>query len=90
MPGFDLSQAFTTGGNARGYTLTRADILMLSGRETEPTYTVSIHSDSSNSPGASLGTLTNPVSWPTTVGPGQHRFGRRNRPGAQHDLLAHI
>ena len=36
-----------------------------------PTYTASIHSDSSNSPGTSLGTLSNP-GWPSSTGPALH------------------
>ena len=69
---YDYAQTFTTGGNAAGYRLTRVDIRMLGGTTNEPTYRVSIHSDSSNSPGTSLGTLTNPASWPSSAGLGQH------------------
>ena len=68
----DWAQPFTTGSNASGYKLTRAEIRMLGGSGTAPTYTASIHSDSSNSPGASLGTLTNPAAWPSSAGPARH------------------
>ena len=42
---------------------------MSSGGGTTPVYTVSIHSDSSNAPGTSLGTLTQQGSLPSTTGP---------------------
>ena len=42
---------------------------MSSGGGTTPVYTVSIHSDSSNAPGTSLGTLTQQGSVPSTTGP---------------------
>jgi len=65
----DSAQAFTTGSNSGGYRLTRADIsLGTSGSApgTAPTFTVTVHSNStsgcgtgfSSCPGASLGTLT--------------------------------
>ncbi len=57
----DFAQAFTTGNHASGYVLTRADIAFTDAGGS-PTYTVSIHSDSSGSPGSSLATLTNPAS----------------------------
>ena len=65
----DHAQAFTTGNNATGYTLTKAQIrLRRTSVTTSPTYTVSIHSNSSSDrPGTSLGTLTNPSSLPTTA-----------------------
>ena len=69
---FDVAQSFDTGPNPDGYKLTRADIRLLGGSGTAPTYTVSIHKDSSNDPGDSLGTLTNPASWPSTAGLAQH------------------
>ena len=59
---FDQAQAFTTGGNSAGYTLTRVEIDMQSVGENATVFTVSIHSDSSGAPGASLGTLSNPTS----------------------------
>ena len=64
---FDHAQAFTTGSHAAGYTLTRVD-LKVSHTGTMPTYTVSIHEDSSNQPGTNLSTLTNPTSLPSTAG----------------------
>ena len=71
----DWAQSFTTGSNASGYKLTRADIRMQGGSGTAPTYTASIHSDSSNSPGTSLGTLTNPAAWPSSFGLARHFAG---------------
>ena len=68
----DLAQAFTTGSSFAGYKLTRVDVRMLGGSGSTPIYEVTIRSDSSGSPGASLGTLTNPSSWPSTAGPGRH------------------
>ena len=68
----DYAQAFTTGSNDAGYAgykLTRVDLRMSSGGGTTPVYTVSIHSDSSNAPGTSLGTLTQQGSLPSTTGP---------------------
>ena len=58
----DLAQAFTTGPNGGGYTLTRVD-LNSGPTDTEPNadpLSVSIHSESSGRPGVSLGTLTGP------------------------------
>ena len=57
----DQAQAFTTGDNTGGYTLTSVDIHIY-GATGFDNLTVSINSDSSGSPGASLGTLTNPGS----------------------------
>ena len=65
---WDRAVAFTTGSHAHGYRLTRLDIRMRNGAATVPPYSVSIHSDSSGLPGASLGTLTNPSSLPTSNG----------------------
>ena len=56
----DTAQAFTTGGDARGYTLTGVNI-ELQRITTQPTYAVRIHADSSGGPGSKLGTLTNPA-----------------------------
>ena len=57
-----FAQAFTTGSHADGYKLTSAGVdLSVSSGMTDPTYSVKIHSVSSNLPGSSLGTLTNPV-----------------------------
>ena len=62
----DRAQPFTTGGNGAGYTLTAAAFRLQHAAAAVPTYTVSVHSDSSSSPGASLGTLTKPASLPTS------------------------
>ena len=72
----DYAQKFSTGSSAPGYKLTSLGIRMLDGSGTAPTYTASIHSDSSNAPDTStsgtLGTLTNPGSWPGDPGLGLH------------------
>ena len=65
---WDKAVAFTTGSHGQGYKLTRLDIRMRNAAATAPAYSVSIHSDSSSLPGASLGTLTNPSSLPTSEG----------------------
>ena len=60
---FDQAQAFTTGSNSAGYTLTSVEIEMgVDTHEYATTFTVCIHSNSSGAPGASLGTLSNPAS----------------------------
>lgn len=61
---WDMAQAFTTGGSSFGYTLTHMDLVVAKTSDSEPlpTYSVSIHSESSGNPGTSLGTLTNPAS----------------------------
>ncbi|MCY4510227.1 MAG: hypothetical protein OXG35_25190, partial [Acidobacteria bacterium] len=51
--GNDLAQAFTTGGNTTGYTLTSIEVVG-SSTGTAPTYTVAIHEDSSGEPGAKV------------------------------------
>ena len=79
----DQTQAFTTGSDAAYYTLTRVDIRVQLLVTSTPVHTVSIHSDSSNAPGASLGELTLEGSLPTTVGP-----ARFNAPGNGIDLAA--
>lgn len=80
---FDYAQAFTTGSRSDGYKLTRVDLRMRSGTGT-PTYTVRIHSDSSNSPGTSVGTaLAQQGTVPSTAG-----LVRFNAPGAGIDLTA--
>ena len=69
---FDHAQAFTTGGNADGYLLTRVEFdLSFSGTPTVPTYSVGIFAaDSSGQPtGSSLGTLTNPASLQAGLNP---------------------
>ena len=60
---WDVAQAFTAGSNASGYTLTSVDLNMTVGSSgTNPSFSVSIYSDSSGNPGTSLGTLTAPAS----------------------------
>ena len=59
---FDQAQAFTTGSNSAGYTLTSVEIDIGTTLENAPAFTVSVHSNSSGAPGASLGTLSNPAS----------------------------
>ncbi|MXY65092.1 MAG: hypothetical protein F4206_15720 [Gammaproteobacteria bacterium] len=59
------TQSFTTGGNAGGYRLTRADLDLASWNPATAVYTVTIRSDSSGNPDAVVGTLTNPGSLPT-------------------------
>ena len=60
---FDQAQAFTTGSNSDGYTLRSVEIdIGASSGEYATVFTVSIHSNSSGTPGASLGTLSNPAS----------------------------
>ena len=61
---FDQAQAFTTGNNNGGYTLTSVEIQTTDTPNLDR-LTVSIRSDSSGSPDASLGTLTNPASLPS-------------------------
>ena len=58
----DFAQAFTTGANAGGYKLTRVDLRLRTSSNISPSYSVKIFSNSSGSPGSSLGTLTNPSS----------------------------
>ena len=58
---YDHAQAFTTGDNFGGYALTSVEI-QTTGTPTLSALTVSIRSDSSGSPDASLGTLMNPGS----------------------------
>ena len=65
----DNAQPFTAGSNPGGYKLTHAAIkLKRTSATATPTYTVSVHSDSSSNPGDRVGTqLTNPGSLPTTT-----------------------
>ena len=55
----DQAQAFTTGSNSGGYSLTKVVINSLLGLGAD--YTVSVHENDSGAPGTSLGTLTNPT-----------------------------
>ena len=63
----DYAQAFTTGSNSHGYSLRSVDVefsVIQAGLSSS--LTASIHADSGGSPGSSLGTLTNPVSFPVS------------------------
>ncbi len=65
----DFAQAFTTGSNAAGYTLTRVDVFMRAGASNNPAYTaVGIHADASGVPGDSEGALSTPGSPPAAKG----------------------
>ena len=55
----DQAQAFTTGSNSGGYSLTKVVINSLLGLGAD--FTVSVHENDSGAPGTSLGTLTNPT-----------------------------
>ena len=59
---FDQAQAFTTGGNAAGYTLTRVNIDFASIGSHTTSYNVSIRTNNSGSPGTLVGNLTGPAS----------------------------
>ena len=63
---FDQAQAFTTGANAAGYTLTGVDIDFAAYSGTD-SYTVSIWTEVSGSPGVSVGNLTSPSSLTDTA-----------------------
>ncbi len=63
----DRAQQFRTGGNPQGYTLTRVDLIIRHNSGTLPGYSVSIRSGSQT--GTNLGTLSNPVTLPSTIGP---------------------
>ena len=63
----DYAQAFTTGSNSHGYSLRSVDVefsVIQAGLSSS--LTASIHADSGGSPGSSLGTLTNPASFPVS------------------------
>ena len=60
---FDQAQAFTTGMNSAGYTLTSVEIDMEAHAEDAAAFTVRIHSSNSTFvPGRRLGTLSKPAS----------------------------
>lgn len=80
---YDYGQAFTTGSHSRGYVLTSVRIRLRGGSGTGPSHRVSIHSDSSGTLGGSLGTLTNPASWPDPAALTQF-----NAPGGGIELAA--
>ncbi len=67
----DRAQAFTTGGATGGYKLTAVDIRFEQASAEDDQFdlanlAVSVHSDSSSAPGASLGTLAKPASLPSS------------------------
>ena len=62
----DIAQAFTTGANSGGYSLTGAD-MKLKFASSIQNYTVKIHKNSSGSPGDAVGTLTKPGSVPSVL-----------------------
>ena len=55
----DQTQAFTTGSNSGGYSLTK--VVIASNLSASANFTVSVHENDSGAPGTSLGTLTNPT-----------------------------
>ncbi|MYA40875.1 MAG: hypothetical protein F4Z31_03835, partial [Gemmatimonadetes bacterium] len=58
----DYAQPFTTGSNSEGYSLRSVEVEFSTiSNITSSQLTASIHSESSGSPGSSLGTLTNPA-----------------------------
>ena len=65
----DLAQAFTTGTNSAGYSLRSVDVefAVIDSGFNSSDLTASIHTDSSGSPGSSLGSLTNPSSFPASA-----------------------
>ena len=67
--GNDFHQAFTTGGSSFGYTLHSVDVEFstIDSAFSSSALTASIHADSGGSPGSSLGTLTNPASFPAST-----------------------
>ncbi|MDE2932279.1 MAG: hypothetical protein OXS47_00245, partial [Chloroflexota bacterium] len=66
--GNDSAQAFTTGSNPSGYSLTSVAVKFaaIDSSFSSSDLTASIHADSGGSPGFSLGTLTNPASFPVS------------------------
>ena len=85
---YDAAQSFTTGSTTR-YTLTSVQLdvgVAAPGNTVEPTYSVSIHADSSGEPGESLGELTKPAA----LADGVNTFtapDERRQPADRHDLL---
>ncbi|MYE50853.1 MAG: hypothetical protein F4X81_05245 [Gammaproteobacteria bacterium] len=73
----DYAQAFTTGSNTAGYTMTDVDLIAEDDPQlnpSRPAYAVSIRSDLSGVPGRSLGTLANPPSLPDRAQGSPARF----------------
>ena len=64
----DIAQAFTTGSNSFGYSLRSVDVRFnaIQSGFSSSDLTASIHAASGGSPGSSLGTLTNPASFPVS------------------------
>ena len=67
----DQAQAFTTGSNSGGYSLTK--VVIASSLNASANFTVSVHENDSGAPGTSLGTLTNPT-LPATGEAGNYEF----------------
>ena len=64
---FDRAQAFTTGSNSSGYTLTSVQLNLREDGSNSAVYTVTLHEDSSGTPSTtSLGTLTTTTALTTT------------------------
>ncbi|WP_419837574.1 choice-of-anchor R domain-containing protein [Candidatus Poriferisodalis sp.] len=65
---FDVAQAFSTGGNAAGYTLSSVDVRFseLADAAAASKVTVSVHAEASGRPGAVVGALTWPSFTPFT------------------------
>ena len=65
----DIAQAFTTGSNSFGYSLRSVDVRFnaIQSGFSSSDLTASIHAASGGSPGSSLGTLTNPASFPAST-----------------------
>ena len=65
---YDFAQAFTTGSNSAGYSLRSigVEFATIQSGFSSSSLTASIHADSGGSPGNSLGTLTNPASFPVS------------------------
>ena len=79
------AQAFTTGDNSDGYTVTSVGLDLSSGADHTINFTVGIWTNSnSNLPGSSLGTLTQPAS---LISGGQRVHDLRNHVGGQYNLL---
>ena len=66
---YDFAQAFTTGSNSAGYSLRSVGVefATIQSGFSSSSLTASIHADSGGSPGSSLGTLTNPASFPVST-----------------------
>ena len=67
----DQAQAFTTGSNSGGYSLTK--VVIESRLNEDADFTVSVHENDSGAPGTSLGTLTKPT-LPVVEARGDYEF----------------